>query len=49
MTLGNNISPGTTTPFKPVRKGTAFLIKQYKPVVVPIVIDGLEDRLIKKV
>ena len=40
---------GTTTPFKPVRKGTAFLIKQYKPVVVPIVIDGLGGPLIKKV
>ena len=31
---------GTTSPWKPIRKGTAHLIKQYKPVVVPIVIDG---------
>ena len=31
---------GTTTPFKPIRKGTAFIIKQYKPIVIPIVIDG---------
>ncbi len=31
---------GTTTPFKPIRKGTAHIIKQYKPIVVPIVIDG---------
>ncbi len=30
---------GTTTPFKPLRKGTAHIIKQYKPVVVPLVID----------
>jgi 1-acyl-sn-glycerol-3-phosphate acyltransferase len=31
---------GTTRSFKPVRKGTAHIIKQHKPVVVPIVIDG---------
>ena len=31
---------GTTTPFKPIRKGTAFIIKKYKPIVIPIVIDG---------
>ena len=31
---------GTTTPFKPIRKGTAHIIKRYKPIVVPIVIDG---------
>ena len=31
---------GTTKPFKPVRKGTAHIIKHYKPVVIPIVIDG---------
>lgn len=31
---------GTTKPFKPIRKGTAHIIKQYKPIVVPIVIDG---------
>ena len=30
---------GTTTPFKPIRKGTAFIIKQYKPIVIPIVIE----------
>ena len=39
---------GTTTPFKPVRKGTAFLIKQYKPTVVPIVIDGFRRSFDKK-
>jgi 1-acyl-sn-glycerol-3-phosphate acyltransferase len=31
---------GTTRSFKPVRKGTAHIIKQHKPIVVPIVIDG---------
>jgi len=31
---------GTTKPFKPIRKGTAHIIKNYKPIVVPIVIDG---------
>ena len=39
---------GTTTPFKPIRKGTAFLIKQYKPIVVPIVIDGFRRSFDKK-
>ena len=31
---------GTTTPYKPIRKGTAHIIKKYKPIVIPIVIDG---------
>ncbi|MEJ7627618.1 MAG: lysophospholipid acyltransferase family protein [Ferruginibacter sp.] len=31
---------GTTKPFAPGRKGTAFIIKQNKPVVVPVVISG---------
>jgi 1-acyl-sn-glycerol-3-phosphate acyltransferase len=31
---------GTTTPFKPIRRGTAHIIKTFKPIVVPIVIDG---------
>ncbi|GAA4239589.1 lysophospholipid acyltransferase family protein [Postechiella marina] len=39
---------GTTTPFKPVRKGTAHIIKRYKPVVVPIVIDGFRRSFDKK-
>jgi 1-acyl-sn-glycerol-3-phosphate acyltransferase len=39
---------GTTRSFKPVRKGTAHLIKQYKPVVVPIVIDGFRRSFDKK-
>lgn|SRR5690606_1653586 len=39
---------GTTTPFKPIRKGTAFIIKNYKPIVVPIVIDGFRRSFDKK-
>lgn len=39
---------GTTTPFKPIRKGTAFIIKKYQPVVVPIVIDGFRRSFDKK-
>ncbi|WP_027878592.1 MULTISPECIES: lysophospholipid acyltransferase family protein [Mesoflavibacter] len=39
---------GTTTPFKPIRKGTAHIIKHYKPVVVPIVIDGFRRSFDKK-
>ena len=39
---------GTTTPFKPIRKGTAHLIKQYKPIVIPIVIDGFRRSFDKK-
>ena len=31
---------GTTTPFAQGRKGTAFIIKHNKPIVVPVVIDG---------
>jgi 1-acyl-sn-glycerol-3-phosphate acyltransferase len=39
---------GTTTPFKPIRKGTAHIIKHYKPLVVPIVIDGFRRSFDKK-
>ncbi len=39
---------GTTTPFKPIRKGTAHIIKRYKPTVVPIVIDGFRRSFDKK-
>jgi 1-acyl-sn-glycerol-3-phosphate acyltransferase len=31
---------GTTKPFAPGRRGTAFIIKQHKPIVVPVVING---------
>ena len=39
---------GTTTPFKPLRKGTAHIIKRYRPIVVPIVIDGFRRSFDKK-
>jgi len=39
---------GTTTPWKPLRKGTAHIIKRYKPVVVPVVIDGFRRSFDKK-
>ncbi len=39
---------GTTTPFKPIRKGTAHIIKRYQPIVVPIVIDGFRRSFDKK-
>ena len=39
---------GTTKPWKPIRKGTAHIIKQYKPLVVPIVIDGFRRSFDKK-
>lgn len=39
---------GTTKSFKPVRKGTAHIIKEYKPIVVPIVIDGFRRSFDKK-
>src|SRR5580698_2708200 len=31
---------GTTKPFAPGRKGTALIIKQNRPIVVPVVING---------
>ena len=39
---------GTTKPFKPVRKGTVHIIKKYKPIVIPIVIDGFRRPFDKK-
>lgn len=39
---------GTTKPFKPIRKGTAHIIKQYKPLVIPVVIDGFRRSFDKK-
>lgn len=39
---------GTTKPFKPIRRGTAHIIKTYKPIVVPIVIDGFRRSFDKK-
>lgn len=31
---------GTTSPYAPIRKGTAHIIKENNPIVVPVVIDG---------
>ena len=39
---------GTTKPFKPIRKGTAHIIRKYKPIVIPIVIDGFRRSFDKK-
>ncbi|AXG70490.1 acyltransferase [Kordia sp. SMS9] len=39
---------GTTRPWKPIRKGTAHIIKRYKPTVVPIVIDGFRRSFDRK-
>nr|WP_317631007.1 lysophospholipid acyltransferase family protein [uncultured Flavobacterium sp.] len=39
---------GTTKSFKPVRKGTAHIIKNHRPIVVPIVIDGFRRSFDKK-
>ncbi|MBX2922992.1 MAG: 1-acyl-sn-glycerol-3-phosphate acyltransferase [Chitinophagaceae bacterium] len=39
---------GTTTPFAPGRKGTAFLVRQSKAIVVPIVITGFNKAFHKK-
>ena len=39
---------GTTKPFAPGRKGTAFIIKHDKPIVVPVVINGFWRAFNKK-
>jgi len=39
---------GTTKPFAPGRKGTALLIKQVQPVVIPVVINGFWRAFNKK-
>ncbi len=39
---------GTTKPWKPIRRGTAHIIKLNKPIVVPIVIDGFRRSFDKK-
>lgn len=39
---------GTTTPFAPGRKGAAFIIKQNRPIVIPVVIDGFSKAFDKK-
>lgn len=39
---------GTTRPWKPIRRGTAHIIKKNKPLVVPIVIDGFRRSFDRK-
>lgn len=39
---------GTTKPFAPGRKGTAFIIKHHRPIVVPVVIRGFWRAFNKK-
>lgn len=39
---------GTTKPFAPGRKGTAFIIKQSRPIVVPVIINGFWRAFNKK-
>ena len=39
---------GTTKPYKPIRKGPAHIIKKYKPIVIPIVIDGFRRSFDKR-
>ncbi|MDI9860064.1 lysophospholipid acyltransferase family protein [Flectobacillus roseus] len=39
---------GTTTPYAPLRKGTAHLIKAHNPIVVPVVINGFRRAFDKK-
>lgn len=38
----------TTTPDAPGRKGTAHIIRQYRPLVVPIIVDGFRHAFDKK-
>ena len=39
---------GTTKAWAPIRKGTAHIIKENRPIVVPIVIDGFRRSFDKK-
>ncbi|MCW3081530.1 lysophospholipid acyltransferase family protein [Segetibacter sp.] len=39
---------GTTKPFAPARKGTAYIIKNHRPIVVPVVINGFWRAFNKK-
>jgi len=43
-----NFPQGTTAPYAPIRKGTAHLIKELRPLIVPIVIDGFSEAFDKR-
>ncbi|GIS08640.1 MAG: hypothetical protein CM15mP112_07520 [Flavobacteriales bacterium] len=47
--MGNNLSSGNYKSLGPIRKGTAHIIKENKPIVVPIIIDGFRRSFDKKV
>lgn len=50
--LGSNwvitFPQGTTKPFAPARKGTAYIIKNHQPIVIPVVINGFWRAFNKK-
>ncbi len=39
---------GTTSPYAPIRKGTAHMIKEFNPIIVPVVINGFRRAFDKK-
>lgn len=39
---------GTTSPYAPIRKGTAHMIMEHQPIVIPIVINGFRRAFDKK-
>jgi 1-acyl-sn-glycerol-3-phosphate acyltransferase len=39
---------GTTSPYAPIRKGTAHLIKTHQPIVIPVVVNGFRRAFDKK-
>ena len=39
---------GTTTPGAPVRKGTAHIIREHRPMVVPVVLSGIDRAFDRK-
>lgn len=43
-----NFPQGTTAKNAPVRKGSASLIKKYRPIVVPVHLDGFDEAFAKK-
>lgn len=43
-----NFPQGTTTVGAPVRKGSASLIKKYRPIVVPVKLTGFDEAFAKK-
>ena len=46
--LGHHLSPRDHYALETIRKGTAHIIKNYRPMVVPVVIDGFRRSFDKK-